>query len=37
LSFIFRKRHPLADNFSPRLVFRLHVQNPVVSSVVKHI
>jgi putative tryptophan/tyrosine transport system substrate-binding protein len=29
--------HPLADNFSPRLVFRLHVQSPLVSSVVKHI
>ena len=25
LSLIFRKRHSLADNFSARLVFRLHV------------
>jgi hypothetical protein len=37
LSLVLRKRHPFADYFSPRLVFRLHVQNPVVSSVVKHI
>jgi hypothetical protein len=37
LSFISRKRHPLADDFSPRRVFRLHAQNPLVSSVVKHI
>jgi hypothetical protein len=25
LSFIFRKRHLLADNFLPRLLFRLHI------------
>ena len=34
LSLIFRKGHPLADNFSARLVFRFHFQNPLVSTVV---
>ena len=29
--FVFRKRHPLADDFSARLVFWFHGQNPLVS------
>src|SRR5712692_2181298 len=27
LSLVLRKRHPFADDFSPRLVFRLHAQS----------
>ena len=30
LSLVLRKRHPFADDFSPRLVFRLHAQDPLL-------
>jgi hypothetical protein len=30
LSLFLRKRHPFADDFSPRFVFRLHAQNPLI-------
>jgi len=30
LSLVRRKRHPFADDFSPRLVFRLHAQDPLL-------
>src|SRR5258707_3621893 len=29
LSLVLRKRHPFADDFSSRLVFRLHAQDPL--------
>jgi hypothetical protein len=29
LSLVLRKRHPFADDFSPRLVFGLHAQDPL--------
>jgi hypothetical protein len=34
LSLVLRKRHPFADDFSARLVFRLHVKTPLVPTVV---
>jgi hypothetical protein len=30
LSLVLRKRHPFADDFSPRLVFGLHAQDPLL-------
>jgi len=30
LSLVLRKRHPFADEFSPRLVFRLHAKDPLL-------
>jgi hypothetical protein len=30
LSLVLRKRYPLADYFSPRLVFRLNAQDPLL-------
>jgi hypothetical protein len=31
LSLVLRKQHPFADDFSPRLVFRLHAQDPLLA------
>src|SRR5258708_5674665 len=33
LSLVLRKQHPFADDFSPRLVFRLHAQDPLLARV----